>query len=159
MTTAVRTRQRSITTWALRFLVAAGLVVDAVIHLRLAGEYQFAFPEGIGGGTLFQIEAGVALGAAAAVIVWGRRSAYWFAFLVAASALVAVVVSRYVELPAVGPLPSMYEPLWFFDKGLSAAAEAVAALASLLLLLMSRRHRKHEPTPSSEKNRSSLPIR
>jgi hypothetical protein len=48
------------------------------------------------------------------------------------------VAARYVDLPAVGPLPSMYEPLWFFEKSLSAAAEAVAALASLSLLPMSR---------------------
>lgn len=136
-TTPYRTRNQSITTWALRLVVAAGLVADAVIHLRLAGEYQFAFPEGIGGGTLFRLQAGVALAAAAAVLMWGRRPIYWFAFLVAISAFIAVVAARYVQLPAVGPLPSMYEPLWFFEKSLSAVAEAGAALASVLLLLVS----------------------
>lgn len=147
MTTAAHsTRKASSTTWALRLVVAAGLVVDAVVHLRLAGEYQFAFPEGIGGGTLFRLEAGVALVTAAAVLVWGRRPTYMLAFLVAASALVAVVVARYVEVPAIGPLPSMYEPLWFLEKSLSAVAEAVAALASLSLLLLVSRQRREART-------------
>lgn len=138
-----RTRARSAIIWALRSVLAGGLVVDAVIHLRLAGEYEFAFPEGIGGGALFQLQAGVALVAALAVLVWGRRPTYWFATLVASSAFVAVVAARYVELPAVGPLPSMYEPLWFFQKSLSAVAELIAALSGLSLLLLSPRgHRR-----------------
>jgi hypothetical protein len=138
------THPRSPVTWALRVLVAAGLVVDAVVHLRLAGEYQFAFPDGIGGGKLFRLEAAVALVAAAVALLWGRRPAYWLAFMVAASAFVAVLAARYVELPAVGPLPSMYEPVWFFEKTLSAVAEAVAALASLVLLVMSSTPRSAE---------------
>lgn len=131
-----QTGHRSSVTWALRIVVLVGLLLDAVIHLRLAGEYEFAFPEGIGGGTLFRIEAALALVAAIAVLAWGRRPTYLFAFLVAASAFGAVMVTRYLELPAVGPLPGMYEPLWFFEKGVSAAAEAVAALAALLLLFL-----------------------
>lgn len=141
MTTVPDPGKQSMATWALRLVVAAGLVIDAVIHLRLAGEYEFAFPEGIGGGTLFRLEAGLAIAAAAAVLVWGRRPAYVLALLVAGSAFLAVVTARYVEVPALGPLPSMYEPLWFFEKSLSAVAEAVAALGAVALLV-SRPHRK-----------------
>ena len=117
---------------ALRCGVAAALVVDAVVHLRLASTYQFAFPGGIGGGALFRAEAAVAVVAAAYVLLRGSRTSYAVAFGVAASAFVAVVLSRYVELPAVGPIPSMYEPLWFFEKSLSAVAEAAGAVLAAI---------------------------
>jgi hypothetical protein len=42
-----------------------------------------------------------------------------------------VLLYRYVDVPALGPIPSMYEPLWFPEKTLSAVAEAVATLAAL----------------------------
>ena len=116
----------------LRLLVAAALVVDAVVHLRLASNYQLAFPDGIGGGTLFRVEAAVAILAAAYVLIRGSRASYALAFGVAASAFVAVVLSRYVELPAVGPIPSMYEPLWFFEKSLSAVAEGAGAVLAAI---------------------------
>ncbi len=40
----------------------------------------------------------------------------------------------YVDLPAIGPLPAMYEPLWFPEKAVSAAAEALAAVLAALAL-------------------------
>lgn len=132
----VRTRSAGLM-WSLRIVIALGLTVDAVVHLRLAPEYQLAFPEGMGGGTLFRVEAVVAVIAAVAVLVWGNRGTYLFALLVAASAFVAVVLTRYVEVPALGPLPSMYEPIWFFEKSLSAIAEGIAAIAALMALLAS----------------------
>lgn len=125
--------------WVLRIVVAAGLVVDAVVHLRLASEYQLAFPEGIGGGTLFRVEAAVAIVAAVGVLRRADRRTLLFAFVVAVSAFAAVVVTRYVEVPALGPLPSMYEPLWFFEKSLSAVAEAAAAVAALAALVIRQR--------------------
>lgn len=136
-----RSGDRPWASWSLRAVVVAGLVADAAIHLRLAGEYESAFPEGIGGGTLFRIEAVVAIVAAIAVLAWGRRPAYVFAFLVAASAFGAVLAARYVELPAVGPLPSMYEPVWYLEKSISAVAEGIAALAALALVLLPSRSR------------------
>lgn len=60
------------------------------------------------------------------------------AFAVGLSALVAVVLSRYVSVPAWGPFPAMYEPVWFARKTLSAVAEAVAAGAAALALMRLR---------------------
>lgn len=111
-----------------RVLVAAALAVDAVVHLRLAADYQLAYPDGIGGGNLFRVEAAVALLAALYVLLRGSRPAYSLAFLVAISAFLAVVVSRYVQIPSIGPIPSLYEPLWFFEKTLSAVAEGAGAV-------------------------------
>jgi hypothetical protein len=141
MMTALRsTHARSTSVaWLLRAVVAAGLAVDAVVHLRLAPEYQMAFPHGVGGGTLFRLEAAFAVLAAVGVLVWGNRRSYLLAFAVAASAFVAVLLTRYVEVPAVGPLPSMYEPVWFLEKSLSAGAEALAALAAVAGFVISPR--------------------
>lgn len=123
----------------LRVVVALGLGVDAYVHFHLAPGYQLAAPGGIGEGTLFRIEAAVAVVLALAVLVAGGRVVGALAFLVAAAGLVAVLVYRYVDVPAFGPFPSMYEPVWFGEKTVSAVAEAVAALGALLLLLRSGR--------------------
>ena len=119
-------------------VAAAGLVVDAVVHLRLAPDYQLAAPAGIGQGNLFRIAAVAAVLVAVWVLVRPSRSSFAAAFVVAGSALVAVVLYRYVDIPRFGPIPSMYEPTWFPEKTLSAVAEAVAALAALAGLARAR---------------------
>jgi hypothetical protein len=124
---------------ALRLVVAAGLVIDAGVHLRLAPGYQLAAPGGIGQGNLFRIEAVVALAVGALVLVRGDRASYLLAAIVGLSALSAVVVTRYVQVPAMGPLPAMYEPVWFFQKSLSAAAEAVAGCLAVVGLVRAAR--------------------
>lgn len=115
----------------LRGLTAAGLLVDAVVHLQLAANYQLAAPGGIGQGNLFRIEAVLAVLALLLVLVRGSRLAYAAAFLVAAGGLVAVLAYRYYQLPSFGPIPAMYEPVWFFKKSLTAVAQAVAAATAV----------------------------
>ncbi|HVT64332.1 MAG TPA: hypothetical protein VHD81_04200 [Mycobacteriales bacterium] len=111
-------------------LTVTGLVIDAVVHLRLASRY-----DPIGGtlnqGVLFRVEAVVAILIAAAVLLapW-RRAVYAGAFVVAASAFGAVMLYRYVNVGSLGPLPNMYEPIWFGQKTLSAYAEAGALLSA-----------------------------
>lgn len=123
----------------LRVLVVAALVVTAVIHLQLAPGYQQVPHDGIGQGTLFQVQAVASLAAALYVLVRGTRPAYLVAAVTALSALAAVLITRYVPLPAIGPLPAMYEPVWYPAKTLSAAAEAMAvSLACVAYLLLSR---------------------
>jgi len=121
----------------LAVLTAAGLAIDAVVHLKLAGRY-----EPIGGtisqGSLFRAEAVLALVLGVGVLAapW-RRTAYATAFLVAASAFGAVMLFRYVNVGSLGPLPNMYEPVWFGQKSLSAVAEACAAATAALGLARS----------------------
>ena len=134
-------RPTSIVGLGLRLLTVAGLVVDAVIHIHLAPGYQFAAPGGIGQGNLFRIEAALAIVAALGVLLRPARATYAAAFLVAAGGLAAVLLYRYVDVPAVGPIPSMYEPVWFGEKSLSAVAEGVSALAALISLLSARADR------------------
>ena len=118
-----------------RLVTVAGLAVDAVIHLQLAPVYQLAAPGGIGQGNLFRIEAVLALLAAVIVLLRPTRIGYAAAFAIATGGLVAVLLYRYIDVPALGPIPSMYEPLWFAKKTVTAVAEAAAAGSALTGLL------------------------
>jgi len=115
---------------ALRLLTAGCLAVDAGVHLHLAPGYQAGSPQGLGQGTLFVLEAAAAALAAVAIIWRGSRAAFAFAFLVSLSAFAAVVLYRYVDIPAFGPFPAMYDPVWFWEKSISAAAEGFGAVAA-----------------------------
>jgi len=127
----------------LRVAIAIGLAIDAFVHFQLAANYQLAFPGGIGGGNLFRIQAVVAILAALYVLVRGSRLSYLIAAVVALSAFAAVVLSVYVQLPAIGPIPAMYEPIWFFEKTLSAVAEGLAGVLAIAgLILLGRRTRE-----------------
>jgi hypothetical protein len=134
--------------WTLRLLVVAGLVVDAVVHLRLAHGYQLAQPGGIGQGNLFRIEAAVAVLSAMFVLLTGSRVAFVNAALVGFGGVVLVLLYRYVQVPAFGPIPSMYEPVWFFSKTLSAVAEgAVGVLAAVGAAWVVRRETSRSRSP------------
>ncbi|WP_282203306.1 hypothetical protein [Kitasatospora fiedleri] len=123
---------------ALRLVAAAGLAVDAVQHARLAGRYD-AVSAGVSQGTLFRVEAGAATLAVLLVLVWRHRLGDLFAWLVAVGGLGALLLYRYVDVGPLGPLPNMYEPVWFTDKTLTAWSQAVAALALVPLLATARR--------------------
>ncbi|MDQ0632750.1 hypothetical protein QFZ40_000659 [Arthrobacter pascens] len=140
------------TLWALRVLVAAGLVTSAVIHFQLAPGYQQAAPGGIGQGTLFRIQASVAILSALYVLARGSRPAFLVAALVALSAFAAIILYRYVQLPAIGPIPSMYEPVWFTEKVVTAVVEGIAgvlAIAGYILLSRSGKAKAGSAAPAS----------
>lgn len=117
---------RKNTVWVLRGCVAAALVISAVVHVQLAPGYQQAAPGGLGQGTLFLVQAGAAVVAAAFVLLKGSPAAFAAAAVVGFSSLAAVILYRYVQVPALGPLPAMYEPVWYAAKVLTAVAEAAA---------------------------------
>ncbi len=125
--------------WAVRALIAACLAVDAYIHLKLASTQPPASPGVISHGALFYAEGGVAILAALLVMFRGTRATFGFAFLVAASALAAVLVSRYIDVGAVGPFPDLYEPAWYATKIITTIAEAIALAAAIAGLLTARR--------------------
>lgn len=129
----------------LRVISAAGLFVDAAIHLDLAHQRPPAPPgASISQVQLFYAEGIVAMIVAGLLIVSGHRLVYALAVLVAGSALGAVLLYRYCDVGALGPLPDMYEPFWSNSKLITTIAEAVAVLASSTELLLSLR-----PTPTS----------
>jgi hypothetical protein len=129
--------------WALRIGTAAALAIDATVHLRDAAGYD-AVKATVSQGQLFRVEAGLAVVAALLVLVWPRRASWVVALLVAASALGAVLLYRYVDVGQLGPLPDMYENTWQVPgKLLSAYAEGAAVVLAGLGLLT---HRRAAPT-------------
>jgi hypothetical protein len=121
---------------ALIVVVVVGLAVDAYVHFHLASAFKNNKTSTLSEADLFRAEAVAAIIAAVALLLRPRRYTAAFAFLVAASGVVAVLVYRYVDVGAIGPLPNMYDPYWEpVEKALSAVAEAAAALAALALLM------------------------
>jgi hypothetical protein len=119
---------RSRLSFLLAVLAAAGLLYDAKVHLHLAGDYD-AVGSTITQGLLFRVESAVAIAVAVAVLVSQRRVVWLAAALTGLAGVGAVLLYRYVDVGALGPIPNMYEPVWFPEKLRSAYAEgAVAAL-------------------------------
>lgn len=132
-----------------RIIVVAGLAADAYMHLDLAPTYAEAGGV-INEGVLFSVEAVAALLAALVVAIYGSRVSYLAGFVVGASALAALLVSRYVDLGALGPFPDLYDPVWFGEKVLAAVAEGVVSLAALVgFILTGIAARVSRPRPRS----------
>jgi hypothetical protein len=120
----------------LTVIVAAGLAIDAYVHLDLASTYDVVKTSTLSQGDLFRVEAALAIVAGVALLVRPRRYTAWFAFLVSAGGVAAVLVYRWVDVGKLGPLPNMYEPYWYGEKTLSLVAEAIAAVAAAILLVL-----------------------
>ena len=133
----------------LRVLTALALFIDAGVHIYLAPGYQAANPGGIGQGNLFLLESAAAVVVGLWVLIRGSRLSFALALAVALSAFAAVMLYRYVDIPAIGPMPAMYEPVWFFEKTLSAVAEGVGAVLAAIGLARATATRwvGHAPRP------------
>ncbi|WP_316316603.1 hypothetical protein, partial [Clavibacter michiganensis] len=107
----------------------------AYLHAHLADRYD-AIASSVGQGTLFRLEAALAALAALLVLLWRRLPGDLFAASVAVGGLALLLVYRYVDVGELGPIPDMYEPVWYGEKEVTSVAQAVAALATLFLLLV-----------------------
>jgi len=144
----VLARSTTIISWTLRVGAAAALGIDAAVHWRNASAYD-AVAATVSQGELFRAEAAVAVVVGLLVLVRPRPSSWLAALLVAASALGAVLLYRYVDLGALGPLPDLYENTWQVPgKLLSAYAEGAAVVLAGLGLLSHRTHSRSEPLPA-----------
>lgn len=139
----MRIRADAVLRGVLTLVVAAGLVVDAVVHLDLAPDYDSVSSSLLSEGDLFRVEGALALLALAALVLRPRRYTAALAFVVTAGGLAAVLVYQYVDVGSLGPIPDMYEPVWYREKTQSAWSEGIAALAALSLLLL--RHVRDRP--------------
>lgn len=124
----------------LRVVGAIALGYSGYLHLRIALERPPLLADG--GVTLSGLFVAQAV-AAALVVVWvlvrGDLLA-WLAFgLVALGSLAALVLSTYVQIPAIGPFPTLYEPVWYLDKYLAAVSAAVAGVVAVVAVLRLRR--------------------
>jgi len=133
--TGMLTRPGQHTTWrwpvrAARAGTAVGLAIDAYVHFDLASTYAES-GGAINEGVLFRVEAVVAVLAAVAVIASGRLACLLAGLAVAGSALTVMLVSRYVAIGPIGPIPSLYDPVWYQEKLLAAFAEGAASVTAL----------------------------
>ncbi len=143
--TTTGTRTTAATDLGLRAVAAAGLLVSAYIHLRLAPGYSL-IGEQITEGTLFRAQAVAAVLAAVVLLIRRGRLPWVPGALVAAGSLVALVGSVYVQVPAIGPFPLIYEPVWYPEKVVAVLAAAIALLAGVAGV--SLRSRGTEPARS-----------
>jgi uncharacterized membrane protein YagU involved in acid resistance len=119
--------------------VVVGLAIDAYTHLDLASGYQFNRTSTVSEETLFRVESIFAIVAAVAVVLRANIWTALVAIAVAGGGLALLLVYRYVNVGTVGPVPNMYEPLWFAEKSWSAIGEALAVVAAVVLLVTTRR--------------------
>ena len=140
--TTTRTSGRSrVIGWSLRVVTAAALAVDAFVHVDLAGRYDANQGTGpLSQGDLFRIQGGLAI--LVALLISGRWLVWLVAWLVAVSAVGAVLLYRYHDPGQLGPLPDMYEPFWFREKSAATLAEGVAVLTATAGLLEEWWHRR-----------------
>ena len=128
----------AIVSWTLRVATAAALGVDAAVHWQNASAYD-AVKATLSQGELFRVEAALAVVVGVLVLVRPRPSSWVAALGIGASALAAVLLYRYVDLGALGPLPDMYENTWQVPgKLLSAYAEGAAVVLAGVGLLTHR---------------------
>lgn len=122
--------------WALCLVIAAGLGVDAYVHLHLASSYALVKTSVVSQATLFRLEGIAAIVAAVLLLVRPHWMTALFALLVSGGGVAAVLLYTNTDPGKIGPLPDMYEPVWFADKTNSFIAEAIAAGVALLLILL-----------------------
>ena len=111
----------------LAVLAAAGLAYDAKVHLHLAKGYD-SIGHSITQGGLFRVEAVVAILLAVALLLSDDWRVWAGAGMTGLAGVGAVVLYRYVDVGKIGPVPNMYEPVWFPEKTHSAYAEGGVAL-------------------------------
>ena len=139
-----------------RLVAAAALLVVAGVHLDLAAGYAL-IGEQVTLGDLFRVQAGVAGLVALAVLVRPARVVWLAAAAVGFASLLAVVATVYVAVPAIGPLPRIFEPVWYAEKVVAAVAAGAAVLAALTGLLLAVRQGRPSPAPATAAARPVRP--
>ncbi len=140
--TAARSR-RSGTGVLLRGLGAVALGYSGYLHLRIALDRPPLLADGqVSLSGLFVAQAVAVAVVGVWVLVRGSMQS-WLAFgAVAVASAAALVLSVYVRIPAFGPFPELYEPIWYLDKYLAGAAAIIAGVVALLAVLgLRRQHR------------------
>lgn len=115
---------------AARLLGVALLATSAYTHFHLARLYDIGPP--ITTGQLFIAQGVVTSVVAVWLLVRGSAAAWVVATLVMAASAAAVVASVRLQIPAIGPFPTIYEPVWYPEKVVSAVAEGAFVVLALV---------------------------
>lgn len=116
-------------------VTAVGLALDAWMHLRAAHGYD-AIGTTITEGTLFRVEALVAVVALVALIWRPNRLTAGVALVVTGGGVIALLGTYLVHVGAIGPVPDMYEHVMYAEKAVALIAQSVAAVTSLVLVVI-----------------------
>lgn len=122
--------------WVLIAMTVVGLGIDAYVHLHIASSYHLVRTSWLSQTELFRFESALAIVAAIWLLVRPNLVSAVVACLVGAGGVAAVSFYYYVDPGQLGPIPDMYEPVWYSDKTLSFDGEALAALAALVLAVI-----------------------
>lgn len=133
---------RTAVSYLVRLVTAAGLAVDAGIHIALAPTQPPGGPGQLSQVTLFYAEGIVAAAVTLLVLVAATRWVYLVAAVVAATALAAVLVSRFYDIGSVGPVPDLYEPVWYLSKVVTTIAESVATVSAVAGVVLAGARRR-----------------
>ena len=125
----MNTIQKSLTA-----VTVAGLAVDAYVHMKLAGQYA-GIAATLNQGQLFRIEAGAAIIPGILLVVKPGRITAGLAALVAGGGVFALLLYSFVNVGPIGPLPNMYEPIWYTEKVVTLIAQIIATVAALGLVI------------------------
>ena len=136
-TTAPARRSPARSSLALRGIVAVALLASAYQHVTLLPGPRFSDGAVTLAG-LFLLQAVAAALVAGWVLARPSRPAWTAAAVVGLGSLAALLLSTYVRIPAVGPFPPLYEPLWYGEKVLAAVTAGLAAAGGLAGLLPAR---------------------
>jgi hypothetical protein len=120
----------------LTVIVVAGLAIDAYVHFDLAKAYSGVKTPQLNQGELFRAEAVVSILAALLLIFHPRRWTAIVAAVVAGAGLAAVLTYAYIDIPRIGPIPAMYDSVWYTEKVISAIGEGAAFFAALGLVFL-----------------------
>ena len=120
----------------IRLLVVVGLAIDAYVHFHLAKDFKSNNDGAISGDWMFRLEALAAAVAAVLVAIRANRFTYLVAFLVAGAGVAAVLLFSYYNLGQIGPMSTIYDPIWSTEKKVSLVGEAVATVAALVGLFL-----------------------
>ena len=132
--------------------VAVTLAIDAYVHATSAAFYDPPQAGLLTEGNLFRIETAVSALLALLVLIRPARWSFVSALVVAATAVGAVVLYRYVDVGPIGPIPNLYEPSWQVPGKLASVfAEGIAVLLSAagLKLIAIRRATPAAATPGA----------
>lgn len=124
-------------------LTALGLVINAIIHLQLAGPFDAVTGSLVSQGDLFRIQAGAGILIAVLLVALRRAWVALAAAAVAAGGLALLVLSTLVllDLTALG-LPPLFEPVWYADKVIAAVSQGVSLVAATVVAILDRRQRR-----------------
>lgn len=130
--------------WGLAVLAAAGLAIDAYVHLHVAHRYMPITTGTVNQGVLFQIEGALAIAAALWLVLRPNWLSALAGFLVAAGGATALLVYGFVNVGKIGPIPNMYDPeqYWSWDQKFSLGGELGAAVAAAALVAVTLHARR-----------------